>query len=190
MSSRESILSAVKSNQPAQQELPDLASFSHEAAGDPAVFRQVVESLGGQVTEIRQYADMLPFIKDYPLVVASSNELYAGGKQGWQDGDGRQLEDIDLAIIRGQLGVAENGAVWVTEQELQVRALPFITQHLAIVLKMADIVPAMHDAYAKIGAPETGFGVFIAGPSKTADIEQSLVLGAHGAKSLTIFLMD
>jgi L-lactate dehydrogenase complex protein LldG len=44
---------------------------------------------------------------------------------------------------------------------------------------LADIVPTMHEAYRQINIAEEGWGAFIAGPSKTADIEQSLVIGAH-----------
>lgn len=68
------------------------------------------------------------------------------------------------------------------------RILPFVCQHLAIVLDSKDLVGNMHEAYGKIKPGSIGFGVFIAGPSKTADIEQSLVIGAHGPRSLTIFL--
>lgn len=193
MSSRESILAAIKTNQPSAQALPDLDGFMTHVQGDPAAFRKVVETLGGEVIDITDYKDIATFISDNytseAVIVAADPAYYPAALTAWTSGDGRQLELVDFAIIPGQLGVAENGAVWVTEKELQVRALPFITQHLAIVLSAASILPTMHDAYAKIGGPETGFGVFIAGPSKTADIEQSLVLGAHGAKSLTIFLM-
>ena len=106
------------------------------------------------------------------------------------------LADVELAIITAHLGVAENGAVWVTEpllgsiQNRPLRAIPFIAQHLAVVLSAEDLVPTMHDAYARIGADDYTFGVFIAGPSKTADIEQSLVLGAHGPKTMTVFLLN
>jgi L-lactate dehydrogenase complex protein LldG len=47
----------------------------------------------------------------------------------------------------------------------------------------------MHQAYEQISSADYGFGVFLAGPSKTADIEQSLVLGAHGARGLVVFLV-
>jgi L-lactate dehydrogenase complex protein LldG len=190
MSSRESILAAIKGNQPPQEVLPDIEGFSNHIPGDPAAFRKVVESLGGEVIDINQYADIKAHYTTPPVMVVATNpEFYPGAVTEWKTGDGRQLEQADLAIITGQLGVAENGAVWVTEKELVVRVLPFIAQHLAIVLSAADILPTMHDAYNRIGGPDAGFGVFIAGPSKTADIEQSLVLGAHGARSLTIFLL-
>ncbi|MGZ3755769.1 MAG: LutC/YkgG family protein, partial [Mucilaginibacter sp.] len=100
------------------------------------------------------------------------------------------FQDVELGIIRAHLGVAENGAVWIKEDLVNHRVLPFICQHLAIVLNRQSIVPTMHEAYEKIGAEDYGYGTFIAGPSKTADIEQSLVLGAHGSRTMTVFLMD
>jgi L-lactate dehydrogenase complex protein LldG len=100
-----------------------------------------------------------------------------------------ELDGIDLAILEGQFGVAENGSIWITDKNMGDRALPYITEHLAIVLKKSEIVPTMHYAYDRIGTESYNLGTFIAGPSKTADIEQSLVLGAHGAKSLIVFLI-
>jgi len=70
------------------------------------------------------------------------------------------------------------------------RALPFITQHLAVIVNARNIVATMHDAYSSIGITNQGFGAFIAGPSKTADIEQSLVIGAHGPRSMSLFLVN
>ena len=99
------------------------------------------------------------------------------------------LQDVELAVIKGHFGVAENGAIWITEELMGHRALPFIAQHLAVVVNTADIVPTMHEAYPRIADAQYGFGTFISGPSKTADIEQSLVLGAHGARSMTVFLL-
>ena len=100
------------------------------------------------------------------------------------------LQDVDVAIIQARLGVAENGAVWVSEEDTKIRVLPYIPEQLVAILNVTDIVPTMHHAYEKIGAEEYSFSTFIAGPSKTADIEQSLVLGAHGPKSMTILLVQ
>ncbi len=64
------------------------------------------------------------------------------------------------------------------------RSLYFIAQNIVIVINENEIVNNMHEAYEKLSFEKAGFGVFISGPSKTADIEQSLVIiGAHGPKS-------
>ena len=79
--------------------------------------------------------------------------------------------------------------IWISEDNIPVRVSPFITKHLVLVLKKSDIVPTLHHAYEQIQSLDFDFGIFLSGPSKTADIEQSLVIGAQGALSLTVFLL-
>lgn len=102
----------------------------------------------------------------------------------------RDFATVDLFVCEGQVGVAENGAVWITEEMMVHRSALFLSEHVVIVLDRSAIVPTLHEAYEKIDVRSTGFGLFVAGPSKTADIEQSLVIGAHGPRSLTVFLVD
>lgn len=102
--------------------------------------------------------------------------------------DGLRLAEIEVLEIDGEFGVAENGAIWLTEEAMPHRVAPFICQHLVINVK--KIVPHMHAAYEELGKVNSGFGLFLAGPSKTADIEQSLVIGAHGARSLTVVIRN
>lgn len=195
MDSRAKILAAVKAGQPAPAGgLPGLEAFAGAPSGSREDFCRLVETLGGRIVPVREPAEIQHWVRtNYPdgqQVVATDPSFYVSSLPDWREGDGRQLQEVELAIVAAAFGVAENGALWLTEEALQVRVLPFIAQHLAVVLRAGDIVPTMHQAYDRIGAQDTGFGVFIAGPSKTADIEQSLVLGAHGAKSLTVFLME
>ena len=102
--------------------------------------------------------------------------------------DGLSLAEIEVLEIDGEFGVAENGAIWLTEEALPHRVAPFICQHL--VINVSKIVPNMHAAYEELKKPGSSFGLFLAGPSKTADIEQSLVIGAHGARSLTVVIRN
>ena len=96
------------------------------------------------------------------------------------------LDGTDLAVVDGRIGVCENGAVWV-QQDVEQRAVYFISEALILLLDRKNLVNNMHEAYQKIDTGEYGYGVFISGPSKTADIEQALVMGAHGARELTVY---
>ena len=80
------------------------------------------------------------------------------------------------------------GAVWI-EQDVKQRAIYFIAEKLVILLNKNKIVNNMHEAYKLIDTGEYGFGTFISGPSKTADIEQALVMGAHGARDVMVVLI-
>ena len=62
----------------------------------------------------------------------------------------------------------------------------FISECLVIILDRKDIVGNMHQAYEKITNP--GYGCFISGPSKTADIAQALVMGAQAARSVLVLI--
>lgn len=99
-----------------------------------------------------------------------------------------ELEDLDIFVVQAAFGIAENGAVWIPESVLPIRVLPFICKHLVILVDKGQLVSTMHEAYQQLEDRQDGFGLFISGPSKTADIEQSLVIGAQGALSVHLLL--
>ncbi len=101
-----------------------------------------------------------------------------------------QCKDIDILMVKAELAVIENGAIWVTEPIDFPRSALFLTQHLIVVVDPKTMVNDMHAAYHKISKLSSNFGVFISGPSKTADVEQCLVIGAHGPRSLTVLVED
>ena len=191
MSSREAILGAIAKNKPQATALPELLSFPSEE-DLVAKYTQSVTLNGGTAIEISSLDEVRTYIQENfleGLQVVSLMEEVPGTLEISSITDPHDLETVELAVVKGEVGAAENAAVWVSQQNLPHRVLPFITQHLIIVLEKANLVPNMHEAYRKIDVTASGYGVFIAGPSKTADIEQSLVIGAHGARSLTVFLM-
>ena len=189
--SKSKIIAAIQKNKPAEVPLPSIPSFETGNAKPFDAFVATAEAGGSQVFRISDSPGLNTVINTlFPVAVNIASPLPTVRStidlekiQSTTD-----LESVDVAVIKGQLGVAENGAVWVTEEDCGQRVLPFITQHLIILLDPADIVHNMQEAYQRIPVDATGFGLFIAGPSKTADIEQSLVIGAQGARSLTIFL--
>lgn len=192
MTSREQILAKVLQHQPNAQPLPADSSTVFPASNPLESFATVLRNIGGSCIEVDDYQAVQRYINDnFPgqRIVSTLTELSAISEQGWENQDPHSYADIDLAVISAHFGVAENAALWITEQLMHQRAVPFICQQLAVVLNRTEIVQTMHDVYEKIGNTDYGFGSFIAGPSKTADIEQSLVLGAHGPKGMTVFLL-
>ncbi|WP_448633740.1 LutC/YkgG family protein [Pedobacter panaciterrae] len=193
MTSREEILAKIKTNQPGTRPLP--ADLTTVPGGMESItqFKTVLSAIGGAIVEVSNFEEIAQYIqqefKNKKRLISTLPELASVTESGWENKDPHSYEDVDLAIIKAHFGVVENAALWVTEDLMQQRVVPFICQQLAVVVNKADIVATMHDAYSKIGDAEYGFGSFIAGPSKTADIEQSLVLGAHGPKSMTVFLL-
>jgi hypothetical protein len=103
--------------------------------------------------------------------------------------DPHALNDVDVGVVRSPLGVAEAGAVWLTQDSLFVNALGVLSQHLVILLDPAAIVDTMHDAYGRLDLASSPYGVFLAGPSATGDIEGVIIHGAQGARSLTVLFL-
>lgn len=194
MNSRELILSKIKQNKPEPSPLPDLQVFARPEISLVEHFVEMVSFVGGRTIDLapnKTIEDEINAIyPDLKNICANFEGLNLPLIDLTQIQDPHDLAHIELAIIKGEFGVAENGAVWIPSSSLAFRALPFITQHMVFVLKKSEIVWNMHQAYQRLDITKAdGYGVFISGPSKTADIEQSLVIGAHGSRSLVVILV-
>lgn len=190
MNSRESILKAIRQNKPNTEILPEIPVFSSPVE----LLKQYQESLvsnGGASFVIQELEEVNTYLKEHyspDLKICSTLPEIPGNVDLNAITDPHLLEDIHVAVLKGEWAVAENAAIWLSDKVLGQRVLPFITQHLIVVVSKSAIVGNMHEVYNKIDIRSAGYGVFIAGPSKTADIEQALVIGAHGARSLTVLL--
>jgi len=195
MSSRDLMLAALRRNAPAASSLPELPAaivYHHPQKQFAEAFTSVGgkfirvarrEEINPELERIEAYAQARKIASLLPGIGRSNVDLNALK-------DPHELEGLDVAIIAGEFGVAENGAVWVPGSALgPQRAIFVVTQHLVLVVPESEIVHTMHQAYDRIRFAGLGFGTFISGPSKTADIEQALVIGAHGARSCTLFLV-
>tara|TARA_R110002049_G_scaffold153274_2_gene317518 strand:+ start:21 stop:611 length:591 start_codon:yes stop_codon:yes gene_type:complete len=194
MGSRENILGRIKANKPETIALPKInLDLFNENLNIIKEFIKKVEVVGGNVVEVTNDEDIMLHIKEtFPNTKVNFSCLENTESFNTVDletlNKPHDLENLDVLVLESNLGVAENGAVWLSDNDIPVRVLPFITKHLAIVITKENLVSYMHEAYTKLSSLDSEFGVFISGPSKTADIEQSLVIGAHGALSLTLFL--
>ena len=190
VSSREHILKAVRRQAVPGAELPSLDQDWIRYDDPSTQFDTLVESVGGRVVRLADRGSLSQAIADSPLadarrIVSCVPEVAATLDLEAVD-DPHALESVDLAVLPAEFGVAENGAVWVTDRHLKHRAIYFIVQHLVLVLPADQIVHNLHEAYARLAIDTSSLGLFVSGPSKTADIEQSLVIGAHGPRSLTV----
>ncbi|WP_375725196.1 LUD domain-containing protein [Arcobacter sp. KX21116] len=195
MSSRDEILNAIKSNNVVKDEiLPEYDHFGITFENKLEKYGQVLKTVGGEslVTTKDKLDDTIKDLYKEGLGQVYSNVEFCSLSNfdaNAQD-DAHNLKDIDLAIVKGNFAVAENGAVWLKDENNRHRSLYFIAQNIIIVVNKNDIVNNMHEAYTKIEFENSGYGVFVSGPSKTADIEQSLVIGAHGPKSGYVIFVE
>ena len=185
-------MESLEKNKPKESPLPALPDSGISLADPVEKFRTILESIGGTVVSVSRWEEIAAYLSQYFQTEARwINRVPELSKVSTVELNGapHQFENVFLTILKGHFGVAENGAVWITNDDMGDRALPFICEHLSVIIHAGDILPTLHEAYDKIDNANYDFGTFIAGPSKTADIEQSLVLGAHGPKSMTVFLL-
>jgi len=195
VASREEILAALRGAAPQEVPLPDLSALGATWDDLRERFSQSVAEVGGRCVRVADAASLeqeLSKIAAY-ATAAKVVSLVPGLRRANLDlskiTDPHDLQDVDFCVLEGDLAVAENGAVWVTRHGGANRAVAFLAQHLAVVVRAETIVADLHQAYEKLSIPIPGFSMFLSGPSKTADIEQALVIGAHGARSSTVLLV-
>lgn len=193
MSTKEEILSKYRKNIHQQFDMPDLTDIRGIAYPDPlAQFISMTQSVGGKVVELEAGKDINELIKElYPdakEIASNLPEITIATRNPDTIGSAQALNGTDVGIIRGMFGVAENACVWIPQQMVE-KAVCFISENLVILLKKSEIVNNMHEAYKRIEFNDYGYGTFISGPSKTADIAQVLVMGAQAARSATVVLV-
>ena len=206
---KEDLLNKLRHNTHTQYDMPktDIKGIRYEDTLKQ--FIRMTESVGGHVIAdasadddlnalaLRAYPEAKVFASDLKEITLDAlKAATAGNPDGIELRDpdavaeANELNGTDVAVVRGQVGVAENGCVWIP-QTMKEKALLFISEYLVIVIEKKNVVDNMHEAYARIEMdPRYNFGTFISGPSKTADIEQALVIGAQAARGVTVILTD
>jgi L-lactate dehydrogenase complex protein LldG len=192
VSARDAILAAVRAARPPSVEPPEaLSRVSHivDAAARSDAFIAAATAAGAAVT-LCAPADV-PRIVAGAIGNASAVLSYVDGVSSTvpADADLHGLDTLDVLVCDTSLGVAENGAVWIASGDPVLRAALFLAARVVIVIAEEHLVDDLHQAYDRIDVRAHPFGAFVAGPSKTADIEQALVIGAHGPKELTLVLV-
>ena len=194
MASKEDILRKYRANVREKFDMPDLSDIAAVTYPIPLLqFINMTCAVGGNAIEVDKGRNVNQLIRElYPdarEIASNLPEITIATRNPDEVGRARDLNGTDVGIIRGEFGVAENGCVWIP-QTMKERAVMFISENLVILLNKRQIVNNMHEAYRRIGLNDYGYGTFISGPSKTADIAQVLVMGAQAARSATVLLLD
>jgi L-lactate dehydrogenase complex protein LldG len=173
--------------------LPEIQEFPQKSEPILPYFRRQLELMGGTSLEVAdatsaraKVTELFPAAK----VICSATAEVLGFNRVQDVPDPHQLNDVDVGIVRSPLGVAEAGAIWLSQNELVVNALGVLSQHLVVLLDPTAVVETMHDAYGRLELAASPYGVFLAGPSATGDIEGVIIHGAQGARSLTVLLLS
>ena len=195
MSNKDDILKKYRANVIEKYDMPDLSDIKAITYPNPLVqFVKMTEMVGGQVIEVDPGRDVNVLIHElFPEakeIASNLPDITIATRNPDTVGRARDLNGTDVGIIRGKFGVAENACIWIP-QTMKEKAVCFISENLIILLPKSQIVNNMHEAYKRIEFDKEydGYGTFISGPSKTADIAQVLVMGAQAARSATILLL-
>ena len=197
MSSREKILERLRNNTRETYDMPDLGSLNPTTFSDPVAefIKKTTTTAGAKLIEMKTDDNLNGLIRQaYPDATTVASNLPGVKVDIDPDtaADAKELMKVDVGVIEGKIGVAENACIWIPQQ-MKEKSICFAVQRLIVVLSRDAIVSNMHEAYARIAASQEyfqqyKFGTFISGPSKTADIESALVYGAQAARALTVIL--
>src|SRR5277367_2193584 len=194
--SRAAILNAIRFSNlflsKQEVELPQIPVFQRADNPLKPEFEVHLQKAGGAAHDVGSIAvaeATLKALHPGAKVICSAVPEIIGTRRASEVNDPHELADVDVGIVRAQFGVAESGAVWLTQEDLIVNALGFLSQHLVVLLDPNEIVADMHAAYGRVRVDQTAYGCFMMGPSATGDIEATLVHGAQGVRSLNLLFL-
>ncbi|MCM1355612.1 MAG: hypothetical protein NC212_04300 [Staphylococcus sp.] len=193
-SSRDRIMSRIKSALPGEVSLPEVPMY--EIAGDKIEnFIARLESFDGSAIRFANRGDALKWLANNIGKQSGSKTIYSnvdgfnGNFEVTESTDPHSVHVVDICVANGIIGVGETGSVWVTEESLGLTACALFSTDLYLLLDAAKIYSGLHQAYAALDLSAGRYGSFFTGPSATADIEAVHITGAQGEISLTVLLI-
>jgi L-lactate dehydrogenase complex protein LldG len=194
MSSRDDILAAVRASLPKLDRPPPWVPMFDDSPPPSllAAFRESLLEMGGDFQDVPPGTDPLRLIRQRlaeAKVLCSATPEVLGNRPLSAVHAPQDLADVDIGVVRAAFAVAETGSICLTDANLDVNALGYLSQHLIVLLDPADIVVNLHHAYRRPEFRQRHYATFHTGPSATADIEGVLIHGAQGVRSLTVVPM-
>jgi len=106
----------------------------------------------------------------------------------------RDFDQAQVGFTLCEALIARNGSIMLSNANMAGRRLSIYPPVHIVLAYTSQLVPDLKDAFKgikqKYGAQIPSMITTVTGPSRTADIEKTLVLGAHGPKELFVFLLD
>jgi L-lactate dehydrogenase complex protein LldG len=97
-----------------------------------------------------------------------------------------KLSQIETALVFAENGIADTGSVVFYYDNSKTTYPHFLCDWTIILIKQKSIIANQFELMKKIDFEKAKNMVFVTGPSRTADIEKTLVLGAHGPRRVTV----
>ena len=137
MTSKEKILKNIKDNNIVKNvNLPSYENFGIKFDNKFETFSTMLESVGGKALIIQKDeldATIKALYPDEKQIASDVDFCSIGNFDANSCEDAHDLKDIDLAVVKGNFAVAENGAIWMKNENNRHRALYFIAQNIVIV---------------------------------------------------------
>lgn len=93
-----------------------------------------------------------------------------------------------IGIVEAVAAIAETGTLVIRSTDVS-SAMLFLSDELVIVLQETLIFPFLEDIWQKFPPPSCRAIHLISGPSRTADVEQTLQVGAHGPRKVSLWVI-
>ena len=190
MDTREYLLTNVRKNQPVDRKLPAVPDFHRQPESLVSAFGRALNYMAGEFVGAPP-SDFSVYLREkfpHAKTICSAVPEYAGNRKPEDYGTWSEAADLDVAVVRSPLGVAETGSVLLTEKELRVNTIGFLAHDIVILLDPKAIVENIHDAYQHRAFRESSYAVLMTGPSGSADIGGVTVHPAQGVMTLTVIL--
>jgi L-lactate dehydrogenase complex protein LldG len=188
---RNTIIDSVRKSQPASRPMPQIPHFGIDNAIDLVeLFTQGVVRMAGTVIR-----DAVPDLDDFvrnrfpdAKVFCSAVPECKGTIRPKELAHWSEASKIDASIVRSPLGVAETGSVLLSDVELQINTIAFLSHDLVVLLDPNQIVHNIHNAYQHPYFKARPYSLLMTGPSGSGDIGGVTVHPAQGVKTLTVVL--
>ncbi|WP_338018920.1 LUD domain-containing protein [Ectothiorhodospira haloalkaliphila] len=181
--------------------VPEFPRTPTSLPGGERDFESALEQAAGTVEWLDQPDDIPRHLArvmqqqglDGPVVVAPALAHLDWAGAGLAPRFGPALGDETVGLSQAVCGVAETGTLVLASGADDPTTINFLPEYHFVVLASANVVDRLEDAWMRLrerDKPWPRTVNLITGPSRTADVEQTIQLGAHGPRSLKVFMLS